>query len=177
MRKQATDGIVFSLALPQQAFESADHNSGAGRLEVHALPASSAPDFSLGDVEKMASRRLRHVLPDNWAPPMADVRILLTDKAIARLPTPKEGWYLARDIELKGFFVIVGKRKSTFTVQGDLRQRRARSKITSASDRAAPRADWIAGRCITRAEQSVGGERLFRFAHVRVRASGLHYCR
>ena len=53
---------------------------------------------------------------------MADVRILLTDKTIARLPTPKEGWYLARDMELKGFFVVVGKRKRTFTVQGDLRQ-------------------------------------------------------
>jgi integrase len=53
---------------------------------------------------------------------MADVRILLTDKAIARLPSPKDGWYLARDTELKGFFVVVGKRKRTFTVQGDLRQ-------------------------------------------------------
>jgi hypothetical protein len=53
---------------------------------------------------------------------MADVRILLTDKAIARLPAPKDGWYLARDTELKGFFVVVGKRKRTFTVQGDLRQ-------------------------------------------------------
>ena len=53
---------------------------------------------------------------------MADVRILLNDKAIARLPTPKEGWYLARDTELKGFFVVVGKRKRTFTVQGDLRE-------------------------------------------------------
>lgn len=53
---------------------------------------------------------------------MADVRILLTDKAIDRLPTPKEGWYLARDTELKGFFVVVGKRKKTFTVQGDLRK-------------------------------------------------------
>jgi hypothetical protein len=42
---------------------------------------------------------------------MADVRILLTDKAIARLPTPEEGWYLARDTELKGFFVVIGKRK------------------------------------------------------------------
>jgi hypothetical protein len=51
---------------------------------------------------------------------MADVRILLTDKAIARLPAPKDGWYLARDTELKGFFVVVGKRKRTFTVQGDL---------------------------------------------------------
>lgn len=53
---------------------------------------------------------------------MADVRILLTDKAIARLPAPKDGWYLARDTELKGFFVVVGKRRRTFTVQGDLRQ-------------------------------------------------------
>jgi site-specific recombinase XerD len=58
---------------------------------------------------------------------MADVRILLTDKAIARLLTPKEGWYLARDTELKGFFVVVGKRKKTFTVQGDLRQAGKRS--------------------------------------------------
>jgi hypothetical protein len=50
---------------------------------------------------------------------MAHVRILLTDKAIARLPSPKDGWYLARDTELKGFFVVVGKRKRTFTVQGE----------------------------------------------------------
>ena len=53
---------------------------------------------------------------------MADLRILLTDKVIARLPTPKDAWYLARDTELKGFFVVVGKRKRTFTIQGDLRQ-------------------------------------------------------
>ena len=54
---------------------------------------------------------------------MADVRILLTDKMIAQLPSPKDGWYLARDAKLKGFFVVIGKRKRTFTVQGDLRQR------------------------------------------------------
>ncbi len=52
---------------------------------------------------------------------MADIRILLTDKAIAQLPVPEDGWYLARDTELKGFFVVVGKRRRTFTVQGDLR--------------------------------------------------------
>ena len=52
---------------------------------------------------------------------IADIRILLSDKAIAHLPAPKDGWYLARDTELKGFFVAVGKRKKTFTVQGDLR--------------------------------------------------------
>ena len=53
---------------------------------------------------------------------MADVRILLTDKMIAQLPAPGDGWYLARDTELKGFFVVIGKRKRTFTVQGDLRR-------------------------------------------------------
>jgi hypothetical protein len=53
---------------------------------------------------------------------MADVRIQLTDKEIARLPLSKEGAYLARDTDLKGFFVVVGKRKRTFAVQGDLRQ-------------------------------------------------------
>jgi Arm DNA-binding domain len=53
---------------------------------------------------------------------VANVRILLNDKAIALLPTPEEGWYLARDTELKEFFVVVRKRKRTFTVQGDLRQ-------------------------------------------------------
>jgi len=53
---------------------------------------------------------------------MADIRLLLTDKSIAQLPAPREGWYLARDTELKGFFVVVGKRKRSFTVQGDLRK-------------------------------------------------------
>jgi integrase len=53
---------------------------------------------------------------------MADIRLLLTDKVISGLMVPEKGWYLARDAELKGFFVVVGKRKRTFTVQGDLRQ-------------------------------------------------------
>jgi hypothetical protein len=51
---------------------------------------------------------------------MNDIRIPLNDKSIAQLATPKEGWYLASDTELKGFFVVVGKRKRTFTVQDDL---------------------------------------------------------
>ncbi|MEY2530755.1 MAG: hypothetical protein QOI96_840, partial [Verrucomicrobiota bacterium] len=67
---------------------------------------------------------------------MADIRILLTDKTIAQLPNPNDGWYLARDMELKGFFVVVGKRKRTFTVQGDLRQggKRASSIRVSIGD-------------------------------------------
>lgn len=58
---------------------------------------------------------------------MTDIRIALNDKAIAQLPAPEDGWYLARDTKLKGFFVVVGKRKRTFTVQGDLRQRGKRA--------------------------------------------------
>ncbi|MBH5397751.1 integrase family protein [Bradyrhizobium sp. CNPSo 4010] len=67
---------------------------------------------------------------------MADIRIPLTDKTIAQLPTPKDGWYLARDTELKGFFVVIGKRRRTFTVQGDLRQggKRASSIRVSIGD-------------------------------------------
>src|SRR5271169_2413148 len=64
---------------------------------------------------------------------MSDVRMLLTDKTIARLPSPNDGWYLARDTELKGFFVVVGKRRRTFTVQGDLRRGRKRASSIRAS--------------------------------------------
>jgi site-specific recombinase XerD len=67
---------------------------------------------------------------------MPDIRVLLTDKTIAQLHTPKDGWYLARDTELKGFFVVIGKRKRTFTVQGDLRRngKRASSIRVSIGD-------------------------------------------
>jgi hypothetical protein len=54
--------------------------------------------------------------------PKADIRILLTDKAISGLTAPEKGWFLARETELKGFFIVVGKRKRTLTVPGDLRQ-------------------------------------------------------
>ncbi|MDH2350405.1 integrase arm-type DNA-binding domain-containing protein [Bradyrhizobium sp. SSUT112] len=56
--------------------------------------------------------------------------------------SPEDGWYLARDTELKGFFVVVGKRKRTFTVQGDLRQRgkRASSIRVSIGDASTTRA-------------------------------------
>ncbi|MEY4501883.1 MAG: hypothetical protein RIS52_1773, partial [Pseudomonadota bacterium] len=53
---------------------------------------------------------------------MSDLRIALNDKAIARLAAPESGQYKARDVELKGFYLLVGKRRRTFMVQGDLRQ-------------------------------------------------------
>jgi integrase len=53
---------------------------------------------------------------------MSDLRIALNDKAIARLAAPESGQYKARDVELKGFYLLVGKRRRTFMVQGDLRR-------------------------------------------------------
>ena len=47
---------------------------------------------------------------------MADIRILLNDKSVARLPSAASGQYRARDTELKGFYVVVGKRRKTFVV-------------------------------------------------------------
>ena len=52
---------------------------------------------------------------------MSDLRLHLTDKEVARLPLASAGQYVARDTELKGFFVVIGRRKKTFTVQADLR--------------------------------------------------------
>jgi integrase len=53
---------------------------------------------------------------------MADIRILLNDRSISDLASPDSGQYRARDTQLKGFHVIVGKRKKIFAVQGDLRK-------------------------------------------------------
>lgn len=50
---------------------------------------------------------------------MAKEKILLTDKAIAKLPLSDGAAYYVRDTELVGFMVIVGKRTKTFAVQGE----------------------------------------------------------
>ena len=58
---------------------------------------------------------------------MADMRILLNDKAIERLMSPDRGRYIVRDTELKGFFLMIGVRKKTFMVQADLRKQGKRA--------------------------------------------------
>jgi integrase len=60
---------------------------------------------------------------------MEETRIHLTDKDIVRLPFAEKGQRVVRDTELKGFFVVIGRKTKTFTVQGDLRTADARRTI------------------------------------------------
>ncbi len=60
---------------------------------------------------------------------MPDTRTRLTDALVDRLPPATTGQYLVRDIEQPGFFVVVGKRSKTYTVQGDLRRGRSRKSL------------------------------------------------
>lgn len=50
---------------------------------------------------------------------MAGKAILITDKAVEKLPLAEEGQYWAFDSELIGFGVLVGKRVKTFMVRGE----------------------------------------------------------
>ena len=47
---------------------------------------------------------------------MSDFKASLNDKMIGRLGFADDGQYVVRDTELKGFFLVIGKRKKTFTV-------------------------------------------------------------
>lgn len=50
---------------------------------------------------------------------MASEQLLLTDKAIARLPYAETGQYVVRDTKLSGFLLKVGKRRKTFMAEGE----------------------------------------------------------
>lgn len=50
---------------------------------------------------------------------MSTETMLLTDKAIARIPLTKKGQQKVRDTELSGFFLQIGKRSKTYMVQGE----------------------------------------------------------
>jgi integrase len=50
---------------------------------------------------------------------MADQHQILTDKSVGRLPLAREKQYKVRDSELPGFFVLIGKRRKSFMVQGE----------------------------------------------------------
>src|SRR5215217_2066672 len=65
----------------------------------------------------------------SWAEPRARVRVStvrdsrarLTDALIDRLPAAPKGQYVVRDEEQPGFFIVVGTRTKTYTIQSDLR--------------------------------------------------------
>jgi integrase len=50
---------------------------------------------------------------------MSDLKMVLTDRAILHLAPAQKGQYLVRDTEMRGFFLIVGAKRKTFTVQGE----------------------------------------------------------
>jgi integrase len=60
---------------------------------------------------------------------MSDTRLALTDRSIAGLALAVSSQYFVRDTELPGFAVLVGKRKKTFVVQGDIRKGAQRLSI------------------------------------------------
>jgi Arm DNA-binding domain len=60
---------------------------------------------------------------------MPDTRLALTDRSIGGLPFAVSSQYFARDTELAGFAVLVGKRRKTFVVQGDIRKGKQRLSI------------------------------------------------
>ncbi|MES0032842.1 integrase arm-type DNA-binding domain-containing protein [Mesorhizobium sp. M0040] len=53
---------------------------------------------------------------------MTDLRLALTDRAVASLEPASSDQYFARDTDLPGFMVLVGKRQKTFVVQGERRK-------------------------------------------------------
>jgi Arm DNA-binding domain len=67
---------------------------------------------------------------------MADMRVALSERVVARLMPSPEGQYKVLDTEVKGFYLLVGKRRRTFMVQGDLRAngKRASSIKVSVGD-------------------------------------------
>ena len=60
---------------------------------------------------------------------MPDIRLALTDKSVAKLPYSARGQYLARDTDLPGFFVLIGRRRKTYMIQADLKRGNKRRSI------------------------------------------------
>ena len=60
---------------------------------------------------------------------MLDVHIALNDRAILGLRPALSGQYFARDTELPGFMILVGKRTKTFVVQGERKKSGTRLSV------------------------------------------------
>ena len=55
--------------------------------------------------------------------------IRFTNSSVARLPLAAEGQYLVRDVDLKNFFVVVGRTEKTFTWERTDRAEELRSAL------------------------------------------------
>ena len=50
---------------------------------------------------------------------MADRRVVLNERSVFQLPLAKNGRYIVRDEDLRGFCIVVGKRRKSFMVQAE----------------------------------------------------------
>lgn len=50
-----------------------------------------------------------------------DLRLVLTERTISHLPFAQAGQYCAFDEKLRGLYILVGRRRKTYMVRGDLR--------------------------------------------------------
>ena len=50
---------------------------------------------------------------------MSERKTTLNDKFIDRLSFSEKGQYIVRDADLPGFFLVIGVRRKTFTVQAE----------------------------------------------------------
>ena len=64
---------------------------------------------------------------------MADLRISLNERAVSRFLPATDGQYLVHDVDLKGFYLLIGKRRRTYMVQGDLKLDGKRGKSVKIS--------------------------------------------
>lgn len=63
---------------------------------------------------------------------MAVDRIQITEMEARRLPLSEAGQYVVRDNELTGFFVVVGRKKKTYTVQSEVWSEGKRKTVKTA---------------------------------------------
>lgn len=80
-------------------------------------------------------------------------RARLGNKLVRRLPLARAGQYVVRDEALPGFFVVVGQRARTYTIQVDTRRLGRRRTVREAIGRAD---DWDAGDARQEARARIG---------------------
>lgn len=85
---------------------------------------------------------------------MTALQMSITDRALEKLPLATEGQYIVRDVDLKGFLVVIGKRRKTYTVKGEGWQNGKRKNVYAAiglvGDLTARDARLKAKECLTR---------------------------